>query len=156
MILFVAVNLKRLSVLGRKYRWRRPALCPGCRQSHLWGHGYVDGYFQGFAHALALRRYVCPGCGCVIKLRPKGYFARFQTAIGTIRAALGQRVATGRWPAGCAARGRHWLAALKRQALVHLGQHWLQQLAAAFDRLRRMGVVPVSRSFLRGERTGRP
>jgi hypothetical protein len=150
MILFVAVNLKRLSVLGRKYRWHRPALCPGCRQSHLWGHGYVDGYFQGFAHALALRRYVCPSCGCVIKLRPKGYFTRFQTAIGTIRAALGQRADTGRWPAGSADRGRHWMAALKRQVLVHLGLHWLQRPAAAFDRLCRMGVVPVSRSFLRG------
>jgi hypothetical protein len=117
MILFVAVNLKRLSVLGRKYRWRRPALCPG---------------------------------------RPKGYFTRFQSAIGTIRAALGQRLGTGRWPAGGAARGRHWLSALKRQVLVHLGMAWLQRLAAAFDRLRRMGLVPVSRSFLRGGQVGRP
>jgi hypothetical protein len=82
----------------------------------------------------------------VIKCRPQGYFARFQSAMTTIRSHLEKRIATGRWPCR-ASRGRHWLAALKRKALAHLGLDWLRSLLPAFDRLLHHGIVPVSRSF---------
>jgi hypothetical protein len=146
MILFVAVNLKQVSVLGRNFPWQKPAICPCCKQSHLWGHGFADTYFAGYPAALPMRRYLCPACGCVIKCRPQGYFARFQTATATIRSQLGKRIETGRWPR-CASRGRHWMAALKRKTLAHLGLDWLRCLVPAFDRLLHLGIVPVSRSF---------
>lgn len=146
MILFVAVDLKQVSVLGRNFSWQKPAICPCCEQSHLWGHGFADTYFEGYPAALPMRRYRCPACGCVIKCRPQGYFARFQTAAATIRSHLAKRIATGRWPCR-ASRQRHWLAALRRKALAHLGLDWLRRLVPAFDRLLHLHIVPVSRSF---------
>jgi hypothetical protein len=146
MILFVAVDLKQVSVLGRNFPWQKPAICPCCKQSHLWGHGFADTYFEGYPAALPMRRYRCPACGGVIKCRPQGYFARFQTATATIRSHLAKRIATGRWLCR-ASRGRHWLAALRRKALAHLGLDWLRGLIPAFDRLLHLRIVPVSRSF---------
>jgi len=103
--------------------------------------------FEGFATALKIRRYRCPMCGCIIRLRPRGYFTRHQSDTATIRAALSYRLATGRWPAGCVAnRARHWLASLKRNALAVLGLPALADLMTAFDRLIELGRVPVSRA----------
>jgi len=146
MILFVAVDLKQISVLGRNFPWQKPEICPCCKQSHLWGHGFADTYFEGYPAALPMRRFLCPACGCVIKCRPRGYFSRFQTAIDTIRSQLGKRIVTGRWPCR-ASRGRHWLAALRRKALAHLGLDWIGRLVSAFDRLLKLHIVPVSRSL---------
>jgi hypothetical protein len=103
--------------------------------------------FDGFARALRMRRYRCPLCGCVIRLRPDGYFTRHQCDAETIRRVLAQRIRTGRWLAGCAAnRGRHWLLALKRNAMACFGMQALCDLMSAFDRLVAMGRVPVSRA----------
>jgi len=148
MILFVAVDLKQVSALGRKFIWQKPDLCPCCRQSHLWGHGFCDTYFEGFATALPMRRFFCPACRCVIKCRPQGYFSRFQTAIGAIKSHLVARLDTGRWPVSLSSsRGRYWLVALKAKTLVYLGLDWIKRLAEAFDRLCRLNIVPVSVSF---------
>ena len=103
--------------------------------------------FTGFIHALRLRRYRCPCCGCIILLRPKGYFSRHQSAAAVIRATLTERLDTGNWPRGCvSSRARNWLRALKRQALAVLGVPALTDLIAAFDQLVNMGRVPVSRA----------
>ena len=148
MILFVAVDLKQLFLRGRNFRWKKPAICPCCRQSHLWGHGFSDTIFEGYPAALPMRRFKCPLCRCVFKCRPKGYFSRFQSAIDTIKSRLRQRIGTGRWPSpGHGARGRHWLAALKGKVLVYLGLEWRQHLLAGFERLCQLNIVPVSGSF---------
>ena len=146
MILFVAVDLKQVSALGRNFSWKKPELCPCCKQSHLWGHGFSDTYFEGYPAALPMKRFLCPACGGVIKCRPKGYFSRFQTAIDTIKSQLVIRISTGRWPCN-SSRGRYWLAALRRKTVAHLGLDWLKRLARAFDRLWQLGIVPVSMSF---------
>ena len=146
MILFVDVNLKDVSLLGKNFPWPKPALCPRCLLSHVWGHGYSNTFFDGFFNALLMRRFRCPACGCVMKCRPRSHFSRFQTAIDTIKSHLACRVATGRWPAG-PDRGRHWLRALKRQSLARLGLGWRNRLLEAFDRLCGLGIVPVSGSF---------
>lgn len=101
----------------------------------------------GFDDALAIRRYRCPSCGCVIRLRPKGYFKWHQSPAVEIRTSLSIRVKTGRWPPGCVTnRARHWLRALKRKAVAVFGLHALADLMAVFDRLISMGLVPVSRT----------
>lgn len=148
MILSVAIDLKKLFLLGRNFPWKKPAICPACRQSHLWGHGFSETLFEGYPAALPLRRFICPLCGCVIKCRPKGYFRRFQTPIAAIKSQLGHRIATGRWPCrGHGARARHWLYALTRKVLVYLGLQWKQRLIEGFDRLWQLNIIPVSASF---------
>ena len=114
----------------------------------VWGHGFVQVCFADFSHALDIRRYRCPVCGCVIRLRPKGYFKRIQTAAAQIRSILDFRIATGFWPQGTiTSRCRHWLAALKRNAVIILGISRSRHLMAAFDRLAAMGRVPVCRTI---------
>jgi hypothetical protein len=146
MILFVDIDLKEVSLLGRKFPWQKPVICPCCHQSHLWGHGFSDTFFEGFINAVLMRRYICPACGCVIKCRPRSHFPRIQTAIDRIKNQLAVRIETGRWPSPEGReRCRHWLSALKRQSLAHLGLEWRNRLVSAFERLRRLGLVPVSR-----------
>lgn len=146
MILFVDVDLKKVSRLGKKFSWQKPEICPCCLKSHVWGHGFSNTFFDGFFKALLMRRFRCPACGCVMKCRPKSHFARIQTAIETIRSYLAGRIESGLWP-GSPERGRHWLSALKRQVLARLGLSWRNRLIEAFDLLCRLGVVPISRSL---------
>jgi hypothetical protein len=50
----------------------------------LRGHGFAEAIFDGYDRSLLLKLYRCPDCGYVIRLRPQGYFKRFQTQIETI------------------------------------------------------------------------
>jgi hypothetical protein len=84
----------------------------------------------------------------VIRLRPKGYFPRIQTDAASIRRILDHRTTTGFWPAGVSTNCcRHWLAALKRNAVVILGITWAKALMDSFDRLIALGRVPVRRTI---------
>ena len=95
-----------------------------------------------------LRRYRCPVCHRVIRMKPQGYFARFQAGIETIRASVCQRVTTGKYLASVSrSRQQHWLKALKRNVLAYLGDGWRHCLAEAFEHLIEIGRVPVSRSI---------
>ena len=147
MILPIDLDLKKISQLGKNYCWPRPSSCV-CGNPMVWGHGFVQVCFAGFAQALVIRRYRCPVCGCVIRLRPKGYFTRIQSAAAVIGSILDFRITTGFWPKGVKTnRCRHWLAALKRNAVIILGIGWSQHLMAAFDTLTDMGRVPVCRTI---------
>ena len=147
MILLICLDLKKISQLGRNYRWPRPSSCR-CGNRTVWGHGFVPVCFAGFAHPLDIRRYRCPSCGCVIRLRPKGYFTRIQTDAASIRRILKHRIITGFWPAGVSTNCcRHWLAALKRNAVLILGIGWAKALMDSFDRLIAVGRVPVRRTI---------
>jgi hypothetical protein len=148
MIIFVCVSLKEIFDQQREFIWPRPDRCPRCELSKVWGHGFVLGYFDDLAEGVYLRRYRCPECGCVIRLRPQGYFARIQASIETIRSSLGQRIGQGRWPArSSGGRQRHWLKALIRNTVAYLGNVWKSRLLEAFDRLLCRGVMPVSRAI---------
>ena len=148
MIAFVAAKLKEILDKGRDYPWPRPEICPCCKDHTLWGHGFVESYFDGFSEGLLLRRYRCPLCGCIVKLRPSGYFSRFQASISTIRSRISHRVKKGRWPPGLSrSRQGHWLRALVRKTHAYLGYSWKRCLIEAFDYLLAQGTVPVSRSM---------
>jgi len=145
MIIGVVVNLKRLFKFQKKYPWPRPATCPQCYHSGLWGHGFVLAYFDDLAAGVFLRRYRCPHCGCVIRLKPKGFFRRFQASIATIRSSLVSRLTGTGYLGGISiSRQRHWLNGLARNVMAHLGNHWRGRLLDGFDRLVGCGYVPVA------------
>jgi hypothetical protein len=105
-------------------------------------------YFDDIDDGVYLRRYRCPECGCVIRLRPVGYFARIQASIETIRSVLTHRLEQGRWPAGLPGnRQRHWLKALIANTVAFLGNAWRDRLVEAFDRLLCLSVTPISRAI---------
>lgn len=148
LILFVAVKIKEILSLGRRYPWPRPDHCPQCEGIRIWGHGYVLAYFDGHTEGLWLRRYRCPECGCVLRLRPEGYLSRFQACIDSIRLSLSHRLNRGRWPPDLSrSRQRHWMRALKRKVEAYLGKLWTEGLLVAFDHLLSSGKNPVSRSI---------
>ena len=148
MIIFSAVKLKELFEKKRDYPWQKPEKCPCCNDIRLWGHGYAQAIFDGYEQPLLLKLYRCPDCGCVIRLRPKGYFKRFQASIETIRFSIVCKSTTNRWLSGIKpTRQRHWFRSLCKRIKVYLTDTWCQGIVAGFDYLLQLGQVPVSRSI---------
>ena len=148
MIIFISTLLKDIFKQGRNFPWPMPAVCPRCGCSKVWGHGYVSAWFDGFSEALLLKRYRCPCCGCVIRMRPDSHFSRFQASIHNIRSTLSTRIKTGRWPPDQSGpRPGHWLRSLKRKAFALLDNRWKGDLIKAFDHLVIQNHNPVSRSI---------
>jgi hypothetical protein len=81
----VPADLKQIHDQGRHFPWPRPECCPRCRNWRVWGHGYVERYFDGFTEALRVKCYRCPACGCVITLRPECHFPRIRSPRQVIR-----------------------------------------------------------------------
>jgi hypothetical protein len=76
MVIFSAVKLKDLFRKEREYPWQKPESCLCCRSNRLWGHGFAEAIFDGYNKPLLLKLYRCPECGCVIRLRPEGYYKK--------------------------------------------------------------------------------
>ncbi|MEW6248950.1 MAG: hypothetical protein AB1555_19945 [Nitrospirota bacterium] len=150
MLLFFMAGIKSLVERGRSYPFPRPRVClkEECQSSRIWSHGYVDAYFDGYAGALSLKRYICADCGCVYTVRPFGYWPRHQVAVTVIFNRLCHRIRHGRWGDSPLSRQRqgHWLRALKRNVLFHLGLHFAGDLLEGFHELLRQGIQPVKRT----------
>jgi hypothetical protein len=148
MVIFSAVKLKELFKKGRDYPWQKPNICPCCNSCRLWGHGYAPANFDGFIRPLLLKLYRCPDCGCVVRLRPNGYFKRFQASIETIRSSIACKAATNRWIAGVErTRQCHWFRYLCQRIKVYLTDTWREGILAGFDYLLQLGQIPVSRGI---------
>ena len=146
LVLHVAVDVQRLVQLGKKYPWPRPGRCLSCSSSRIWGHGYVQRYFEGFVHPLWIKRLRCPDCRTVYTLRPDLFYKGFQYTILTILSSLMAKIADG-----------HWLVYLPRQNQ----QYWFRGLRLQSVRLKNIlspdmdtlmkvmssGFIPVSHSF---------
>lgn len=148
LIVLVDLCVKTLAELGRDYPWQRPEQCPRCGGVRVWGHGFVGAYFDEAGEGMVLlKRYRCPECRVVIRLRPKGYFRRIQASVAAIRVSVQHRIGTGRWPPGSnRERQRHWLQGLRRQVLAHLGMGYGARLMEGFEELVGRGICAVSRS----------
>ena len=146
LLLQVDVCVKEIFEKGKRFVWPRPSCCPRCG-GRIWGHGYVAAFFDGFRKALFLRRYRCPDCKVVLRLRPKEYFPRFQASILTILSSLSHRLQFRHWPSLLSRqRGGHWLRALWRKVRSYWGFKWRGDWVEAFWSFWEQGVVPVSRS----------
>jgi hypothetical protein len=148
MIISFSVDFKKLIELGRDYPWPKPSRCPLCNGCRLWGHGFVLACFDGYNHAIELKRCRCPDCRSIFRFRPQGYFKRFQAKIEKIRSSIASKSQTGKWEAGISrTRQQHWYRALARKMKAHLTDVWDKGVLAAFDYLIDRGLVPVSRSI---------
>jgi hypothetical protein len=148
MVMFVSVKLKELFEKERDYPWQRPESCPRCSDYKVWGHGYAQAIFDGYNEPLWLKLYRCPDCGCVIRLRPKGYFKRFQAPVETIRSSISCKSATHRWLPGMSrSRQGHWFRALCKRIKAYLTDTWHQGVVVGFDYLLQLGQIPVSRTI---------
>lgn len=154
MILSVNVDIKNLSQMQLNYPWSKPPCCPECKDTRLWGHGFVWRYFDGFSKPLPLKRYRCRDCRVVLQFRPKRYLKRFQASIATIENSVQNYLQQGKYLAGiCRQRQRHWINGLKMKAAAYaeLAGNWLLD---TFHNLIAQGIVPVSRGFQSGKGCG--
>lgn len=146
MVIFSLVKLKELFKKERDYQWSKPKSCPRCGSHRLWGHGFAEALFDGYQRPLLLKLYRCPDCGCIIRLRPKGYFKRFQASIQTIRSSITLKFTRNRWLPGISrTRQGHWFRALKKRITAYLTGTWVGGAVLGFDILLQWGQVPVSR-----------
>jgi hypothetical protein len=67
------VKLEKIQLTGKKFFWEKPAMCPRCQGTRLWGHGFVMRYFHGFSQGLWMKRWRCPECRNVHTARPCQY-----------------------------------------------------------------------------------
>lgn len=148
MILFFPVVLKELSEQGRNFPWPRLEQCPRCGSHCVWGHGYVRALFDGFNKPILLKLCRCPNCRCIIRLRPSGFFTRFQAPIAAIRESMAGKEESGRFLPGLSrTRQAHWWRALKRRIEAFFGNTFRGTMAEGFDRLLALGRTPVSRAI---------
>jgi len=150
MVMEVNCDVKEINEkeAGRSYEWPRPDICPHCSGVRIWGHGFVWAFFECFLEGLYLKRYRCPCCGCVIRMKPRGYFQGFSVPAATIRASIACRLNGGSWSKNLScSRQVHWIRALIRQVTAHLGLEWRDRLLEGFNDLVAKGIIPVSRSF---------
>ena len=92
LILPFEVNVKRLVEEGKDFPWPRPEQCPRCEGQRLWGHGYVQRYFEGWSERIWIKRYRCPDCRAVHTLRPERFYKGFYYSIWTILLSILNRV----------------------------------------------------------------
>lgn len=145
------VSVKEIFRLGRKYPFLRPRTClrEGCGSSRIWGHGFVVRHFDECAGFVELRRWRCPDCGCVYTMRPFGYWPRHHAPINIILKNLCHRILRGCWDTTLGfsrQRQDHWLRALKKNLLSHLGMSFSGGVMAGFHELVPLLRVPVIRS----------
>jgi len=146
MIMSIPVDIKRLVKLKKNYPWSKPDHCSNCKNPTLWGHGFVDAFFDCEKNALPLKRYRCPNCGNVIKLKPQGYFNRFHATIDTIRKSISSVYTTGKYIAGVSYQRQYrWFTALIRHATARY--KLCVNLAQVFEKMIAGGKIPVCRTI---------
>lgn len=145
------MSVKEILRLGRKCPFPRPRLClrEGCGSSRIWGHGFVERYFDCCDSPVELRRWRCPDCGAVYTMRPFGYWPRHHAPILIILKSLCHRMLRGFWGKALGLtrqRQSHWLRALKRNIPAHLGMSFGGGVMSGFHELVPTLGVPVIRS----------
>ncbi len=144
----VKADIKKIFKLGKKYKWQKPSRCHHCSEPTLWGHGFVLSFFDGFDQGIYLKRYRCPYCHTVFKLKPYGYFNRFQADIRLIFSSIRSRIYKGRYLQELSWSRQHfWFSALKRNITAYLSNTWNKGMIAGFIELIRMGKTPVTCSI---------
>jgi len=148
MIIKVKADIKKIFKLGKKYKWQKPARCHHCDEPTLWGHGFVLSFFDGFDQGIYLKRYRCPYCHTIFKLKPYGYFKKFQADIRQIFSSIRSQIYAGRYLPGLSWSRQHfWFTALKRNIAAYLSNRWSKGLIAGFIELIRINKIPVTRSI---------
>ncbi len=145
MIITVKADINEIYEKGKNYPWKKPDKCPNCHDTVIWGHGSVLCYFACILVGIYLKRYRCPGCHCVMKLKPVGYFRKFQTSIAEIHKSVTYRIKNGKYKKEIPRSRQHWwYRNLRKKVLSYLGLDWKNRLTAGFSRLILIGMIPVS------------
>ena len=112
----------------------------------MWGHGYVQRYFEGFVHPLWIRRLRCPDCRTVYTLRPDLFYRGFRYSVRTILSSLMAKITDGWWlPSLPRQNQQYWYKGLKLQSARF--KNILSPDTATVNEIILSGFIPASHSF---------
>jgi hypothetical protein len=112
----------------------------------VWGHGYVQRYFEGFVRPLWVRRLRCPDCNTVYTLRPNLFYQRFRYSLATILLSLVTKIADGFWlPSLPRQNQQYWYKGLKLQSTRF--RNTVSPDTATVNEIVLSGFIPSSHSF---------
>jgi hypothetical protein len=132
LIVYLSVDFKSLRSCGKEYRWPRPRRCPRCGGGRLWGHGYVDRYFDGEPEAVPMKRWRCPECAAVHTMRPGGHWRGFWASWSVILCSVAGKAAGLKWlPTVSRQRQQYWWRGYLCQSRLLGGSVGLWQLVRA-------------------------
>jgi hypothetical protein len=97
LIIHFSVAVNEIFAQGKKFAWPRPERCPACSGIRLWGHGYVERYFEGFTAALWMKRFRCFDCSSVHTCRPLDFFKGLRFSAEVVLQCLLNKIEKGRW-----------------------------------------------------------
>jgi len=146
LIIYSDVEIKTLTELGKQYPWEKPDRCPVCMGIKLWGHGFVERYFDESDKPVLCKRWRCILCGAVHTMRPATYYRFFQVSIKVILEALEQKIANNCFPSHISRRQRrYWWKGFLRQAsyLTNVFGNY----TAALKELLMAGIIPITHSL---------
>lgn len=147
MILYAKVSVKKIFEEEKDYAWRRAERCPKCGSGRLWGHGYVERYFEGFETALWMKRWRCADCGGVHTMRPEGFWRRFRHSVVRIVKSLRGKISGGEWLGGLGREAQqYWWRGFGKQC-VREGRNVFKKTLAALERLIEKGVMAATHSL---------
>ena len=145
LIVYLSVDITAVSSLGKAYRWPRLRRCPSCRGHRLWGHGYVERYFDGSADALWMKRWRCPECHAVHTMRPDTHWRGFWADRHSILRSLVNKETNRRWLADLGReRQQYWWRGFQIQCQFHGA---FESLASLIDKQ----VIAATHSFTHRE-----
>jgi hypothetical protein len=146
LILHFDLDVKRLVEEGKNFSWPRPEQCPRCQGLRLWGHGYVQRYFEGLPEAVWIKRYRCPECKAVHTSRPERFYKGFYYSILTILLSILNRIIHSRW-LKCLSRQvqQYWYQGFRFQASRHSNRK--DPDIKACRELFNQNLIPVTHSF---------
>lgn len=98
MVLPTSASVAQIMSEGKLFPWPRPAKCPRCGGRKLWGHGFVERYFDGIDVPLPVKRWRCPDCRAVHTCRPASHWRRFLAPISVIIVSLTAKLTGFHWP----------------------------------------------------------
>lgn len=120
LIVYLSVDCIAVSTQGKAFRWPRLRQCPRCRGYRVWGHGYVERFFDGIEGALWIKRWRCPECRAVHTMRPDSHWRGFWADRSTILRSLERKDSDGRWlPDLCRERQQYWWRGFQIQRRFH-------------------------------------
>jgi hypothetical protein len=118
LILYLSVDFTELQILGKGYRWKRPQRCFHCDGTRIWGHGYVERFFDEVPDRLWMKRWRCPECGTVYTVRPHTHWRGFWASQATILSSLVTKASDHRWLSMVTReRQQYWWRGLRIQQL---------------------------------------
>lgn len=142
LILYLSVDCNEILTHGKAVHWPRPRRCPRCSGRRLWGHGFVERYFDGVPRRIPLKRWRCPDCHAVHTVRPDRYWRRFLAEREAILASLRSKEQQERWlPQYSRQRQQYWWRGFRIQRQL-LGTH------SAPANLAELGYIAATHSFI--------